>query len=80
MRNFKFSIPCMVIYLLNKDQGVELYRNKHNELDTFTFTFIRSLEQPASTTAHNTHQNCVCIVTPEDGQVMPETCRGFEHE
>jgi hypothetical protein len=24
------------------------------------------------------HQNCVGVVPPEDGQVMPETCWGFE--
>jgi hypothetical protein len=30
--------------------------------------------------AHNTHQNCICVVSPEDGQVMPETCQGFEPE
>jgi hypothetical protein len=29
-------------------------------------------------TAPYTHQNCVRVVPPEDGQVMPETCRGFE--
>jgi hypothetical protein len=35
-------------------------------------------EQSASITAHYTHQNFVCVVPPEDGQVMPKTCRGFE--
>jgi hypothetical protein len=35
-------------------------------------------EQSASITARYTHQNCVRVVPPEDGQVMPETCRGFE--
>jgi hypothetical protein len=34
--------------------------------------------QPTTTTAHNSHQTCVPVVSPEDGQVMPETCRGFE--
>jgi hypothetical protein len=29
-------------------------------------------------TARYIHQNCVCVVPPEDGQVMPETCRGFD--
>jgi hypothetical protein len=33
-----------------------------------------------STTVHNTYQNCVCVVLPEVGQVMPETCRGFKPE
>jgi hypothetical protein len=33
--------------------------------------------QTTSTTAHNSHQICVCVVPPEDGQVMPETCRDF---
>jgi hypothetical protein len=28
--------------------------------------------------AHNSHQTCVRVVSPEDGQVMPETCRDFE--
>jgi hypothetical protein len=28
-----------------------------------------------SVSAHNSHQPCVCVVPPEDGQVMPETCR-----
>jgi hypothetical protein len=28
----------------------------------------------------NTHQNCVHVEPPEDGQVMPETCRGFEFQ
>jgi hypothetical protein len=37
-----------------------------------------SQEQPTSTTAHNTHHNCVCVVHPEDGQVMPKTCRDFK--
>jgi hypothetical protein len=32
------------------------------------------------TTLHYTHQNCVRVVHREDGQVMPETCRGFEFE
>jgi hypothetical protein len=27
---------------------------------------------------HYTNQNCVRVVPPEDGQVMPEACRGFE--
>jgi hypothetical protein len=31
-----------------------------------------------STTAQNRHQICVRVVPPEDGQVMPETCRDFE--
>jgi hypothetical protein len=35
-------------------------------------------EQSTSITARYTHQNCVRVVPPEDGQVMPETCRGFE--
>jgi hypothetical protein len=37
-------------------------------------------EQSTSITARYTHQNCVrvCAVPSEDGQVMPETCRGFE--
>jgi hypothetical protein len=30
------------------------------------------------TTAHNSHQICVRVVPPEDGQVMPETYRDFE--
>jgi hypothetical protein len=35
-------------------------------------------KEPTSITAHNTHQNCVCVLPPDDGQVMPETCRGFK--
>jgi hypothetical protein len=35
-------------------------------------------DQPTSTTAHNSHQTCIRVVPPEDGQVMPETCRDFE--
>jgi hypothetical protein len=35
-------------------------------------------EQSTSITARYTHQNCVRVVPPEDGQVMPETCRGVE--
>jgi hypothetical protein len=31
-----------------------------------------------STAAHNSHRPCVCVVPPEDGQVMPETCRDCE--
>jgi hypothetical protein len=38
----------------------------------------RGAVQPTSTTAHNSHQICVRVVSPEDGQVMPETCRDFE--
>jgi hypothetical protein len=34
-------------------------------------------EQYTSITARYTHQNCVRVVPPEDGQVMPETYRGF---
>jgi hypothetical protein len=37
-----------------------------------------SRDQPTPTTAHNSHQICVRVVPPEDGQVMPETCRDFE--
>jgi hypothetical protein len=29
-------------------------------------------------TARYTHQSCVRAVPPEDGQVVPETCQGFE--
>jgi hypothetical protein len=28
--------------------------------------------------ARYTHRNCVRVVPAKDGQVMPETCRGFE--
>jgi hypothetical protein len=31
-----------------------------------------------TTTAHNSHQICVRVVPPEDGQVLPETSRDFE--
>jgi hypothetical protein len=31
-----------------------------------------------SISAHNSRQSCVCVVPPEDGQVMPETCRDIE--
>jgi hypothetical protein len=31
-------------------------------------------DQPTSTTAHSSHQTCICVVSPKDGQVMPETC------
>jgi hypothetical protein len=34
-------------------------------------------EQSTSITARYTHQNCVRVVTPEDGQVMPETCEAL---
>jgi hypothetical protein len=37
-------------------------------------------DQPTSTTAHNSHQNCIRVVIPDDGQVMRETCRGFERQ
>jgi hypothetical protein len=30
--------------------------------------------------AHNSNQFCVRLVPPEDGQVMPETCREIEHQ
>jgi hypothetical protein len=39
-----------------------------------------SQAQPTSTPAHNTYKNCICVLPSEDGQVMPETCRGFEPE
>jgi hypothetical protein len=35
-------------------------------------------EQSTSITAYCTHQNCVRVQPPEDGQVVPEKCRGFE--
>jgi hypothetical protein len=41
------------------------------------FTGI-SREQSTYTTARYTHQNCVRVVPPVDGEVMSETCRGFE--
>jgi hypothetical protein len=34
--------------------------------------------QPTTTTAHNSHQSCIRVVPPDDGQVMPETCRDYE--
>jgi hypothetical protein len=37
-----------------------------------------SRDQPTSTTAHNIHQTCIRVVSPEDGQVMPDTFRDFE--
>jgi hypothetical protein len=30
-----------------------------------------------STSAHNSHQSCIRVVSPNDGQVMPETYRDF---
>jgi hypothetical protein len=39
-----------------------------------------SWNQPTTTTAPNSHQFCVSVVPPDDGQVMPETCRDFEHQ
>jgi hypothetical protein len=33
--------------------------------------------EPSSITARYTHKG-VRVVPPEDGQAMPETCRGFE--
>jgi hypothetical protein len=39
-----------------------------------------SWDQPTSTTAHNIHQFCDRVVPPEDGQVMPETCRDIEYQ
>jgi hypothetical protein len=27
---------------------------------------------------HTSHQSCICVVPPEDGQVMFKTCRDFE--
>jgi hypothetical protein len=59
---------------------------------TFTSTYTVSLTTPVnslhlsltiprekstSITARYTHQNRACVVPPEDGQVMPETFRGF---
>jgi hypothetical protein len=40
--------------------------------------FVESRQQPTTTIAHNHHQTSVCVVPPEDGQVMPETCQDFE--
>jgi hypothetical protein len=40
----------------------------------------RTWDQPTSTTARNSHQLCVRVVPPEDGQVMSETCRNIEHQ
>jgi hypothetical protein len=37
-------------------------------------------DQPTSTAAHNSHQFCVRVMRPEDGQVMPETCRYNERQ
>jgi hypothetical protein len=34
--------------------------------------------QTTSIVAHNSHQTCVRVVSPEDGQVISETCRDFE--
>jgi hypothetical protein len=31
-----------------------------------------------SQTVHNSHQICIRVVPPEEGQVMPETCRDPE--
>jgi hypothetical protein len=45
-------------------------------LDCGKSSYILSPTQ--STTAHNNHQVCIRVVPPEDGQVMPETCRDFE--
>jgi hypothetical protein len=30
--------------------------------------------------SHHSHQFCARVVPPEDGQVMPETCRDGEHQ
>jgi hypothetical protein len=34
--------------------------------------------QPTTTNPHNSHKSCVRVVSPDDGQAMPETCRDFE--
>jgi hypothetical protein len=39
-----------------------------------------SWDQPISTIAHNIYQFFVRVVSPEDGQVMPKTCRDIEHK
>jgi hypothetical protein len=39
-----------------------------------------SQDQPTSTTAHNSHQSCIRVVSPDDGQLMPKTCRDFERQ
>jgi hypothetical protein len=38
----------------------------------------KSWDQLTSTTAHNSHQSCIRVVSPDDGQIMHETCRDFE--
>jgi hypothetical protein len=37
-------------------------------------------DEPTFKTAHNNHQFCACVVSPDDGQVMSETCRVIEHQ
>jgi hypothetical protein len=37
-----------------------------------------SRDQPTSTTAHNIYLICDRVVPPEDGKVIPETCRDIE--
>jgi hypothetical protein len=56
------------------------YQNKEHPdiICYFIISLLTSWEQSTSTTARNSHQSCVCVVPPEDGQVMPETCRDFE--
>jgi hypothetical protein len=53
-------------------------RSWHGRTPMPTASLTIPREQSTSITARYTHQNCVRVVVPEDGQVMPETCRGFE--
>jgi hypothetical protein len=55
-----------------------IFRRHYTKADLVTI--VRSCrcglawDQPTSKTTHNNHQICFCVVPPEDGQVIHETC------
>jgi hypothetical protein len=56
-----------------------IFRRLYTKAELATIVCSCTRDQPTSTTVHNSYQFCVCVVPPEDGQVMPETCRDTEH-
>jgi hypothetical protein len=46
---------------------------------TMIWVVVAVGNQPTATSARNSHPKTGSVVSPEDGRLTPETCRGLRH-
>jgi hypothetical protein len=83
IHTFYFYLRFIMIQVLNMFRQLLVYLQETLHERRFGDCCVlgslpTSRHQATSTTAHNNHQTCVRVLSPEDGQVILETCRDFE--